>query len=521
MQITALGHSCVLLSFQTANNQEVKILVDPWLSDHATGDAMGRFPRLRFSWEAFGSIDGIYISHAHCDHLDPYTLTRIWKEMDSPPVLIIPESLSYLIPLFERYLRSPEILVLTAHAPTLFRGVELLGFYNVDPSSSNEDDVMILVITNKKERVLIEVDARLALDLLNFRDFVRMLMRDPVIESAVFLTTENELYGTVESRRCENADERKELQDVAFTEMLESVHHLYIPIEDPEDLWQGDHILRLIHGQGLTAPQELDPRWQKILFPVRIADRVQAERQISTENGCRHNIDSLTVGNCHTIEKGKIVTSTIVHGLTLLDMEETRNFDPQLDFFPPLLTGPLHLEKRNFQDQHSRIIALLNHTFLPYLHGNQQPPFLHLLGDNDGRYHIRIHYGYTPNTSVKDYVIDFKNLQFDHRDFVESFPDEAYWANDIEDILDGKCDEFTLICRQQFPTQQMRLWECLSTPLLNHRFVQKRVRLHFERAAKGLTPGSWILPFYNTAQKRQSEANYLCTNDEGLEKRLY
>ena len=45
----------------------------------------GTLPRLRFSWEAFGSIDGIYISHAHCDHPDLHTLTRIWK-MDFPRV---------------------------------------------------------------------------------------------------------------------------------------------------------------------------------------------------------------------------------------------------------------------------------------------------------------------------------------------------------------------------------------------------------------------------------------------------
>ena len=49
MQIISLGHSCLLLSFQCIDKKETtRILIDPWLSDHATGDSMGRFPRLRF-----------------------------------------------------------------------------------------------------------------------------------------------------------------------------------------------------------------------------------------------------------------------------------------------------------------------------------------------------------------------------------------------------------------------------------------------------------------------------------------
>ena len=53
MDITALGHSCVLLGFEDVETGEsTRILVDPWLSDHAVGDAMGRFPRLRFDTAA-------------------------------------------------------------------------------------------------------------------------------------------------------------------------------------------------------------------------------------------------------------------------------------------------------------------------------------------------------------------------------------------------------------------------------------------------------------------------------------
>ena len=64
------------------------------------------------------------------------------------------------------------------------------------------------------------------------------------------------------------------------------------------------------------------------------------------------------------------------------------------------------------------------------------------------------------------------------------------------DFLDGRCDEFSVFCRQQFQVEQMRLWVCMATPLLNSDIVFKRVSLHFERAREGLCPGSWVLPMY-------------------------
>ena len=190
---------------------------------------------------------------------DPYTLTRLWQELENPPVLLLPVSLSFLIPVFEEYLKSPTILVLEGHQAIDFRGLELLGFFDVGYEVTNEEDVMVLVVTNGAERVLVEADARLALELPNFRQYISMLMRAPNIESAVYLTTENELTGTLESRNCRTIEQREAVRQSALSEMWESVNHLYAPVDDPMDLWQSDQLLRLVHGQGLTAPHELTP----------------------------------------------------------------------------------------------------------------------------------------------------------------------------------------------------------------------------------------------------------------------
>ena len=503
MQITALGHSCLLLSFQHAQTHETtRILVDPWLSDHSTGDAMGRFPRLRFAVEDLGPVDAIFLSHAHCDHLDPYTLVRLWREMASVPTLLIPVSLAFLLPVLRQHLDDPDIRVLEPHTPVAFGGVELFGFFDVGAEATNEDDVMILVVTSGSERVLIEADARLALEMPDFREFISMVMREPGIDSAVYLTTENELTGTMESPHCQTTEDRAALRAYAVDELLEAINHLYEPVEDPMDLWQGAHVLRLVHGQGLTAPHEQDPRWQRILFPVRVTDRVEEERAVAERSGCQHHIDSLSVGCVHTVVAGRITQREPVSGLVLLDQEADRVFDAGLPFFPPLVCAPLRGDVRNQDAQRTRILALLNERFRPYLHGLRQPPVLHLLAAHGGTYRVRVHYGHHVDGAVWDYTLGYGEPRFVEGAATDE-PQEAYWANDLEDFLDGRCDEFSTFCRQQFPVEQMRLWVCLATPLLNSDLVRKRVSLHFERAISGLSPGSWVMEMVAEGERLQ------------------
>lgn len=493
MDVTALGHSCLLLDFEhPTSGEHTRILVDPWLSDHATGDAMGRFPRLRFAMQAIEPLHAVFISHAHSDHLDPYTLIRLWRELTTPPVLLLPVTLAFLLPIFREHLPGLEVRLLHPQVPQTFRGLGLLGLYDVGMEPTNEEDVLVLVVTNGSERVLVEADARLSLELVNFREHLSRLLRGRGITSAVYLTTENELTGTLESRNCRSIEDRELLADAAMQELIEAVEVLYEPVDDAADLWQASHLLRLVHGQGLTVPHELDPTWQRVLFPVRIADRVQIERTIAAQNGCQHQIDALTVGCVHTITAGRIVRCEPLPGLELLDREDQRNFDAYLPFFPEFPCAPLRADVRDIEAQRARLLAVLNGRFLPYLHGTRQPPVLHLLAELGGSYRIRVHYGRT----AWDYV-----LAFDAWGFVEvpaaHEPHEAYWANDLEDFLDGRCDEYTPFCRTQFLVPAMRLWACLATPLLNADLVAKRVALHFELASAGADPGSYVLALYD------------------------
>ncbi len=453
---------------------------------------MGRFPRLRFDMADLGPIHGVYLSHAHSDHLDPYTLVRLWGELEDPPALLLPVSLAFLLPIFQEHLHDPDVRVLEPHVAVPFRGVEVLGFFDVGPDPTNEEDVMVLVVLNGAELVLVEADARLSLQMPGFRDYISQFFRAPGIESAVFLTTENELTGTLEGRSCSSTEARQDLVDRAVNEMLEAVQELYEPVEDPNDLWHGAHVLRLVHGQGLTAPHELDPRWQRILFPVRIEDRVREERAAAERSGFAHGIDSLTVGLVHTIVAGRVRSTEPMLGLALLDDEANRTFDERSDFFPELPCAPLRLGERDVQRQRARIAELLDGRFLPYLHGLRMPPVLHLLGGYGGVYRVRVHFGSTVDELALDYVLGYGARGFVEVELSGEEAHEAYWANDLEDFLDGTCDEFSPFCRTQLPVPEMRLWACLATPLLHSDLVAKRVALHFERARDGLTAGSFV-----------------------------
>lgn len=495
MRITAFGHSCLGLAFGSSEDNDLTtILVDPWLTDHAVGDTMGRYPRVRFETGDLGPVHAVYLSHAHCDHLDPYTLLRLWQELPAPPVLILPVSLAFLVPVFERHLPSPEILLLAPFAPVHFRGLELMGLYDMGLEPTNEDDVMVLVITHGTERAVVEADARLSLELPRFRAFVSELVQEPGLDSVVWLTTENELSGTMAARHCQTAAQREELRQAALEELHAEVHQLYAPTDAPGDLWQAPTLLRLVHGQGLAAAPEQDARWQRVLFPVRTADRIAAERAVAEAQGCRHQLAALRVGAAHTVEAGQLVGVQTLPWLRLLDREEDRQYDVSIDFSPELPWAPLRSESRARAAQAARILAALNDRFLPHLHGQRSPPVLHLLADHGGEYRIQVHFGTSLGDEARDYV-----LSFGGRGFVEQQPDgaepqEAYWANDLDDVLDGRCDEFSTFWRRQLPVESMRLWVSLATPLLNSDLVAARVEHHFERAAAGKSPGSWVVP---------------------------
>lgn len=168
----------------------MRILVDSWLSDYAVGDLMERNTKIKLDPEKMKSIDAIYISHAHTDHLDPYTLVEIYgsktpfvkgdkgdlvseKNPQSPhssspaplqrssqklPLLILPVTLRFLAPVFAEYLPTAQIHYLAPREPYTLNGVEITGYMFSQADITNEDAVMMISISNDRELLFAEID---------------------------------------------------------------------------------------------------------------------------------------------------------------------------------------------------------------------------------------------------------------------------------------------------------------------------------------------------------------------------
>ena len=110
MKIDYLGHSEFIVQMR-GEQDDVRIMNDVWLSSHAFGDFLTRNPVLPENVaQCLPDIDGLFISHPHCDHFDPYTLVPLYKKQR--PVSLLPETTAYLRPLLREYLNDPEILIL-------------------------------------------------------------------------------------------------------------------------------------------------------------------------------------------------------------------------------------------------------------------------------------------------------------------------------------------------------------------------------------------------------------------------
>jgi ribonuclease BN (tRNA processing enzyme) len=65
---------------------------------------MARNPTFKIDYSKFKDIDAIYISHSHSDHFDPYTLVEFYNNLEILPLLLIPETMEYLVSLIVKYL---------------------------------------------------------------------------------------------------------------------------------------------------------------------------------------------------------------------------------------------------------------------------------------------------------------------------------------------------------------------------------------------------------------------------------
>ncbi len=514
MKLHALGHSSFLVEMTNSEDEAVRILADPWITDFVIGDLMSRFPRVRIDYDALPEIHAIFLSHSHTDHFCPYSLLELWTNLSSAPTILVPQSLAYLTDLLSEYLVDATIMVIEQNLPIDFMGVSITTLFNLERRPTNEDDVMVLAIESEQEIFFSECDA-----LLPFYDEVA---REAIgtylggegegLDTAVFLTTKNELGATMASFNAKNLEDRSTFVAGAEDLVNAEIEEIYTPMPDLyPDLWKNERLVRLIGGQGIAFPTQINPEFNRVLFPIRLSDRVAMEREFADEMELQHSIDTFEPGFVHELTDGQLTDREPCAYLELLDDETDRDFDPSLECFDTFPVAPLRGDSRDFEKQQAAILERLNNSFLGYLVGRREPPIEHLLADNDeNTYVVRIRYGNSAQWEDRDYEISFQDLRFTQEESGGD-ADEFYWANDLDDYLNGACDDFSTFCRAPLGGAARRFWDSLGMPYLNNDLVERKLRLHFERAQNGFTVGEWVLPYYDVADIEPVEA--ATTND--------
>ena len=447
---------------------------------------------------ALSSLDAIYLSHSHTDHLCPYSLILLHETIECQPQLLIPASLAYLEELLGEFLPRWPITILAEDEPISIGGVGVSTLFNLETTATNEDDVMMLLVENGREALLSEADARLPLDDPACRAQLAALLGEAGSETRVFLTTENELEATMASIDATDAPARRQATSEAIEALAQRVEEQIAPpegLDRSEDIWALEGTFRLLIGQGITTPGELPGDWNKVMFPVTLAERALLEQDAARRHGLALQVRALTVGEDLLMSAGEVTACLPSEGLEILDADSDRRFDCDLALFADFPVAPLADDERDRESQHRMILEVLRHRFFPWLVGQRRPPVEHLLAALGGEYRVRVRYGTTEGWQGRDYAFAFSRMHFDEVD-VAGDADEEYWGNDLEDYLLGRADDFSTFCRTIPGGSARRLWDCLGMPYLNDDLIERKLRLHFERAASGKDARSWVLPLW-------------------------
>lgn len=252
MKITSLGHTECLIEFPLQNGAVWRLMIDSWYSDFSPADCAERTPKIAFDWETMPKIDAIFISHSHMDHLDPYFLTEFYRHQS--PLLLLSETLAYLVPTIREYLPAGTRIELLHHLKTrtFEQEIELTGLVYAEDTISNEDDVMTLFVAHGKQAAYFEIDMippmiyeeqQKLLDLFESKKF----------KSRVYVHSNNELEGNLKLFDFPNTKAREEWKREYITMRKEEILERYETCMEHElpfaSLWKLSGYRSLFIGQ--------------------------------------------------------------------------------------------------------------------------------------------------------------------------------------------------------------------------------------------------------------------------------
>ncbi len=486
MKIDYLGHSEFLVNIKNSENEEIKILSDSWLSDYVFWDFMERNPMIKIDYNKLNNLDAIFLSHSHSDHIDPYSLIEIYKNIIPRPILIIPETIGFLVPIFKKNLPKMEIKILKNKEIFEFKWIEIQWIIFENNYTTNEDDVMTLAISNEKELVFTDVDTvppetKEATDLL-YEIFTRKNY-----ESALYISTRNELEWNFKIIEAKSIEERKKIAKDYIEKRKEEIAYNYERfdyeyLEESSDIQELPNFMKAFIGQWIVYPTRVNPDFLKLRI-LTLEEEEKLEKEIVKDFQKNYPIKSFTPWKSYKIENRKFKEIWDINFL-----REIKYSNPETNIETPIFLEnrywPLNNVKRNPKAQEHIILDLLNNRFLPYWLGNSEVNLKNLiLNSPNHKYVVRINYGIKEDNFPKNYYFDFSSFKFKEEKWKHTHYNEDYWANDLEDFFNWRQELYSNFLHDLKPKKTYLLWTCLWANFLNNDLVYKKFDFHFKRAS--------------------------------------
>jgi hypothetical protein len=528
MILTPLWHTEFLVDIKNSNGENIRILVDTWLSDYAVGDLMERTVKVAIDPIEIQTIDLIYISHSHTDHFDPYTLMEIYGKTPfvkgdkgdfvsenseqnpqssallqtaplqrslQKPILLLPFTLAYLVPLLREYLGDIQVEILYPKRTYSLKWIEITGYMFSQSDITNEDDVMMIAIASERELLFAEIDtvpdeydADIATEL--FRIFDRR-----EYDTRCYLASRNELEWQLRMYDL-SGNKKKAYRSEYISGRKEEIRSSYEKYEyeeyiDMDNIMTLPGFVRGYIGQWLQYPTSLSVSLSEIsIFPLDEIASMEAD--IARSFGYEFAQKALIPGRQYRLENGTIETGRKECAIGELRVQSGK-WQTWSEIARAYATWPLF--PRDMHDiwgwEKKRILEVLNSRFLPYWSASPIASLRDALIKNSGVYRIQ----FTMNNSKLIIIFEYSltNSIFIEVPYIDGMHiDEDYWIDDILDFLDGKQDLYSNFWHKLDTKKVYRLWTCLGANFCNNDLVINKYRLHFERALRWETSMSFF-----------------------------
>ncbi|MDD2870929.1 MAG: MBL fold metallo-hydrolase [Candidatus Gracilibacteria bacterium] len=498
MKIDYLGHSEFLINIENNKGENVRILSDCWLSNYVFGDLMARNPTFKIDYSKFGDLDAIFISHSHSDHFDPYTLVEFYNNLSKLPLLLIPETMEFLVGLLEKYLPKFDYKILRNKQEIDINGVKIKGLVFENDYVTNEDDVMTLFVYNDREIIYAEVDT-LPPETIEAQNYMYSMFTSKKFETAFYLATRNELEGNIKLLDISDVAERKKFISEYVNKRKENTERDFFKFDNEEvefkDISRVKNYCKSLIGQGIVYSKILDENALKVKV-LGLDELVQIEKSLMKNYHRNYDLSYFEAGYSYEIKNAKIIKLSKLEYLK--DFSFVRfpvNISEQFNRY--YSNGPLNKQNAVILDQEKVILDLLNNRFLSYQIVNLEDPLKNVLLQNKRDYVIKINY-----LENGEYIDKYYSYGFSKFNFTEiinpNYFDEDYFANDVVDFYEGKQELYSNFWHKLTPGKGYRFWTMLGSNFLNNDLVYKKYELHFKLALEGKKVDEYVENIYKS-----------------------